>query len=777
MPLSGPDCAKAVYGQVTMAFPGGNIIEEAPEEIAAALALVAANQPGGIAVAVRIRVTDANGNILNCCPDGFGFDSVAGYCKLLPPKPAPPPPPPTPPPAPGPPPSLGDGNGDELTIGVDSILLELEQIILLLKQLTGDGSKPIDYTQCCHAISLGIAALVKVANQISVKLSAPGAPPPPPLDLTAVIAELTCACDNLTAISSSSATVASNLGPGLKSIANAITNQTGTDVSKIVEQLKAIVFEGDIPKPFIDAMVSEGFLSAADGQQLTGSPWSPAIARIFRTAGWNALVWWMAGVGYTWDGKNWVLGGSGNIASRAVATAASKGITAEDFIFLPTVKAAVQALSALITPKTPGDVGEEVVDPDKFLTRAVSIIVDAFLVNYGLHLCDALPGEGLTKLLETLTGLLGLEEMRDVQIGPLIQYGPARVAQYKAKNLYRQELPGIGALSALHARGLIDMKTYQDYQGFTGVPWRLVNAEREAGYTGLPPFILLRLASTGLFTQRDLVDELTFRGVRPESQHRILLAAPYIETAKEREALRGTLEKGYAQGFFADADFTTRIEQIEQITDKSTLIMDKVRLERAFAGAKDLENAYETEFLAGITDVPQYQSKLAGLGLQPDYVAYLMAKAEAHANARLMRQAAAAERALAKATAAEERRAAMTQYQAGTIDEPRLAGLLIGTGLTPLQAAAWIAQAQGQRAGKLRFQFGLRLSPAEATLLRQKVADLTRQRELQMLTDGQYVAGLTALKIPQTWLNALRAGANAALKPKTAAILTPVATP
>ena len=98
MALIGPDCSRAVYGQVTMAFPGGNIIEEAPEEIAAALALVAANQPGGVAVALRIRVTDAAGNILNCCPDGYGFDSVAGYCKLVPPGTPPPPPPPTVPP-------------------------------------------------------------------------------------------------------------------------------------------------------------------------------------------------------------------------------------------------------------------------------------------------------------------------------------------------------------------------------------------------------------------------------------------------------------------------------------------------------------------------------------------------------------------------------------------------------------------------------------------------------------------------------------------------------
>lgn len=76
MALTGPDCSKAVYGQVTMAFPGGNIIEEAPQDIAGALSLVAQYPPGGVAYAVSIRVLDANGISINCCPDGFSYDAV-----------------------------------------------------------------------------------------------------------------------------------------------------------------------------------------------------------------------------------------------------------------------------------------------------------------------------------------------------------------------------------------------------------------------------------------------------------------------------------------------------------------------------------------------------------------------------------------------------------------------------------------------------------------------------------------------------------------------------
>src|SRR5216684_1649526 len=128
MSLNGPDCAKAVYGQVTLAFPGHNIIEEAAQPIAGALGLVAASPPGGVQVAISIRVLDADGLSLNCCPDGFAFDSVNRTCKLKPAVVNPPPPTPTPPPPPAPAPP--DAGGDEL----DTNFALLFQYLLNLTQ-------------------------------------------------------------------------------------------------------------------------------------------------------------------------------------------------------------------------------------------------------------------------------------------------------------------------------------------------------------------------------------------------------------------------------------------------------------------------------------------------------------------------------------------------------------------------------------------------------------------------------------------------------------------
>src|SRR5207245_2032437 len=113
--------------------------------------------------------------------------------------------------------------------------------------------------------------------------------------------------------------------------------------------------------------------------------------------------------------------------------------------------------------------------------------------------------------------------------------------------------------------------------------------------------------------------------------------------------------------------------------------------------------------------------------------------------------------ALQRATASEERKAAMRNFTAGNIDAAALGIALVATGLTPTQAIAWSDLAVLQKAGGLHWIYGLQLTPAEATLLRERVAALTDQRKRLQISDAQYVSGLQALNIPPRYINALQA--------------------
>jgi len=101
---------------------------------------------------------------------------------------------------------------------------------------------------------------------------------------------------------------------------------------------------------------------------------------------------------------------------------------------------------------------------------------------------------------------------------------------------------------------------------------------------------------------------------------------------------------------------------------------------------------------------------------------------------------------------------------------------LVATGLTPVQAGAWTALAELGVLGNQHVVFGLPLNPAEAALLRSRVAALTAQFEAALITAEQYGAGLRALKIPDVWVNALRAGAVRKIAPPKGLLVVPLST-
>ena len=124
---------------------------------------------------------------------------------------------------------------------------------------------------------------------------------------------------------------------------------------------------------------------------------------------------------------------------------------------------------------------------------------------------------------EKILAIIGLEEIREVQLGPLVRHGIARVAEMQALALYRQELPGATSLAVLDAQGLLPAGMLDALIPSTGLPNILVDATKRSAYRGFNARQMLRLIETGLFTGADIADELTFAGMRPVSQHRLLL--------------------------------------------------------------------------------------------------------------------------------------------------------------------------------------------------------------------------------------------------------------
>lgn len=181
-------------------------------------------------------------------------------------------------------------------------------------------------------------------------------------------------------------------------------------------------------------------------------------------------------------------------------------------------------------------------------------------------------------------------------------------------------------------------------------------------------------------------------------------------------------------------------------------------------------------YIGHIIDDATYRANLAGIGLQADTVNFLAGKAEARAQATLLRKQEAAAAALAKATTSVERQAALKNFEQGSTPAAVYTAALVATGMTPVQALAWTDLAILKKAGNIRWIYGLQLTPAEATILKQRVSALTDQRKRLLISQQQYVNDLTQLGIQSNWANALDAAAEAMLTPKKSAFPIPVQT-
>ena len=643
-----------------------------------------------------------------------------------------------------------DPDGDQVAECCTNIVNAIDSVALALNTQTQPQQ-----ADCCAQIIAAIGQVVQVLGRIAA--------------ITPIV--------NVTVPPASVAnSVLVNVPPAPPPTVNVEPSRTDVDLTPIVEQLKFLVREGDIKQPILDYLEQQGFLDPQLSQLVSGADWGDTIFGHFRTWAWTALQWLWKTVGVGWDGKKLTLDKVTFIIARDVESAIDFSLDAGSVPLYPLLKGAIDALKNALRPTRFPTVGDAGVDPDLLLSKTLAPVL---IVNAVALVADYLGwdlSEQLREYVDLAAELLGLAELKDVVIGTLFRAGPVRAAELNAKATYLLEPPALGELRLLLARGLIPESRFRNLLRFTGLAQEFNDVTVASSFEGLNPRMLLQLIQTGLFTDADLEDEMQWSGIRATSRHRLLLAAPYLATKSERDQLRTALQSAFVAGLLTDQDLANHVDAIEHNVDRGALVLQRSQLEQQIAFAKTLEAGYSREFQSGLVDVGTYQSKLEGLGLTQGKVQNLIAEGQSQLNATLHRQMEAAEKKLIRETTAIERRSALKNFQDGIIDGPQLATALALTGLTLEQTAAWVDLAVVQRAGNVRWLYGLQLTPADATILKQRVTALTDQRKSELLSDLEFENALKALKIPSRWVNALRAAADATLTPKTARVLLPVST-
>ena len=686
-----------------------------------------------------------------------------------------PPPPPYPHPGPEPvpiPPGEPTDGQDDVTMCCAQTAAALTAIATAIQQL-GDNQDD----DCCKNVVIAIADVATSLNQVLLQISTPAAPPAP-VDLTAIVKSVNNLVDAVNSYAPLDRAHHNDLMDALEGIRSAIASSSSsspaTDLKPLVEVLDRIFKTIDVPIEVYQQLTRDGFMSSEDLQLVGTGEFGSGLMVLFRKWAWAAWMWLTNLVGLHWTGSGFEIRSIHtpltDMVEKGVSTALSIGAAP----LYPVLKGVIDGVVNTLVPTAPVSVGNIHVDPDLLVakTLAPALIMNAIGLIASFHGHDL--AELLREYVDMLREISGLDEVREVKVGAYLRNGPIRVAELNAKAMYRQEIPGAGAAASLYARGLITELQLEALLTWNGIPAEYVPATRNNAFSGLNARQLLRLVETNLFSQAEIADELNFAGMRPISQARMQLAAPYLATNGERSSLRTALESAYVAGLLNDAELVQRVLDAETNTDLGNLVLARSQLMKQIAYAKNLETGYSKEFQIGLVNEAMYRANLAGLGLQQDKIDNIVAEAELVLNATMQRQKAAAERATQRQTIAAERRTALQSYRDGILPAPALAAALLLTDMTPVQAAAWTALADLQKSGNARWVYGLQLQPQQATILKQRVTALMDQAKKQLITPAALAQSLKDLGLPQVWINAQRAQAEALQVKTPAGALFPV---
>ena len=704
-------------------------------------------------------------------------------------------------------PSAQDGQGDELTDGLACASQNLAVIAAWMPYLwgqlgsgttgTGGGggtTDPVTCTQLTGLLDATNGALAAIATAIATAGAGGGTP----IDLAPIVKELTVLAAAAQSYPPLAKAIGDALNNNLAAIASAILTAPGTDVSSIAKPLAAIAPSRQVMPAVVEAWLAEGLIDGSMSQLINGSPGLEEIIEKDIPGATTVLRWAkMLGVktGVSWSDvlqfitpefikwfvpllaqlegllrntygglKPGLLGDIEKIGEGAASVAGLPAIAALEFVLGP-----VQAMGH-ITP------GQQTAAAQQTFGRAWAMGETAHLLAIIAGLLPDGLGFAFSGWAALVAEAAGFREIATSIHRPYYGVAFGRPTAYQANAATRSLFPTYANAQSLAARGLITAAQLAECEAYGGLQPAYVVATERGAYHGMNARQLLRLIETGLFTNVAISDELTFSGMRPISQTRMQTAAPFLATAAQRTELIDTVESACVQGLLADADVRSLLSYANSTSDQGSLILATAHLKILIQETKDLESEYSTLYYGGVIDDLTFRSYLSGIGLQQWKINTVAGKAEARANAMLQRKTIAAAAALARTTAAEERKTAMKNYSTGSIDAAALAAALVVSGLTPIQAAAWVDLAVLQMKGNLRWVHGLTLNPNDAKLLTERVAALSAQRSHGLITDAQLVAQLSALTIPKDEINAIVAKADASAAAAKLATLWPVET-
>jgi hypothetical protein len=448
-----------------------------------------------------------------------------------------------------------------------------------------------------------------------------------------------------------------------------------------------------------------------------------------------------------------------------------------------TMKAPAAALAdAILSTAAHSLEGKTNIKPSDWNAIAGDAMADAVGFGLGSFATSAAFEAAFPEKLNTLNSLgpmlatlSGFEEVSRAAIRPVLINGIAVPAGYDSNSKFRSHLPALGATLALWARRKITNAERDTLLAYNGMSPDWVAALQAGAYRPLQPRMLVNLLRDQPIDRATLVAMLEDAALSPANVQLLADKIIYNSDANVRNSLLSALITGYGKGVTSDQELNDALTQFNFSSEAKQYVTAHVLILRREVLAAEAEKTVVPLVANGNVSADEGLQQLEAAGVQPWYAELQITLATTRATIHAAKLEAAAERKLTLARQREATRAAVAEFEVGTLDAAALTAALLLAGLDPVLAASVVAVEEAKRAGRLRVVYGQLLSPADAKLLTEKVAAIEQQTKDQLITLGQAAAQLTGLNIDAPEIEALIARWAATLKksPGAAVLLPP----
>jgi len=692
------------------------------------------------------------------CPQGYTLDPTSEMCVLQGTTPTPLPP--------GGQPITGqpDPDGDEITDDLCAQIQTAAQTIASALQNQPGNQGGGDNGECCQNVVNAITSISTALASILAAIGPGGAAPAPPVDLSGVVAALDQLVAAVGALTPAAPVDLTGVVAALNQIATELAGGNPVDLSGVVNALKQIFSTIDVPMPVYEQLAKDGYIDPKYLQLFEPGQVGPGSVTI-GASWWNQ--WWKRfmsgslGIDPSNPGDHISTGAP---ISKQIAASLTSYLSTADTLLAPIVVPFIKTLIAQVSPTTTPPLGSTGIEENTPVDSAVSLALTAGVAGWLASFLGWDGGESIAKIVEFVAGVAGFEELKDVQLGPYVREGLAKIATYRARALFQQEIPSSGTVTEMLARRILDPTLADTLLQWNGVHSVIRPQTVAAGYRPVSPRALATALQDTPFPAAQLQAILEDNAMSPANVQFMLGVLQYQSTKNVRNAYVTELLTAHARGVVSEDELNTALQGLGWSNDAIAFVQQRAALQRRVTLASKVEAQVIPLVATGGMTPDQGTAQLEAAGIQDWYTQLEITLATTKADVAALRKEAAAEAKLATQRTRAATSAAVNEYRGGTLDLAGFSAALLAAGVDPVIAASAAAVQQAQRTGRLKLIYGQLLLPPDAKVLEDRVNAIGAQVTSKLITADDALAQLTLLGVDENERNAKVAQWAASIK-------------